>query len=171
MLHRLFFLFLKVSTLTLGGGYAMVPVMKWELERAKLLEEEEFLKILSVAQAIPGPIAFNTAVLVGKRLKGVAGAVISGLAVVLPPFFAIVLVAEFVNTFRESVALRGFLNGVYAAVVGLVASVLYQFVKSQKWSLRKTIILATAAAVLFIKSSLVVPVVILLLVLLYSKGV
>jgi chromate transporter len=171
LIGRLFFLFLRISALTIGGGYAMIPVMKWELERSGLLTEKEFFRIVSVAQVVPGPIAFNTAVLVGKRLAGISGAIVSGVAVVLPPFFAIVAVAEVIRALSGISYVRSFLRGAYASIIGLVGSVLYRLVKNQRWNLYRAVMIGVAVFVLLLNGSLVIPVVILLVLLLYLKEV
>jgi len=166
---RLFFLFLRISTLTIGGGYAMIPVMKWELEKSGLLTEKEFFRIVSTAQVIPGPIAFNTAILVGRKLSGLPGAVASGVAVVLPPFFAIVAVAEIIRSFSGVSYVRSFLRGAYVAIVGLVGSVLFRLVKNQRWDLYRIFLVTLSALFLIFWRSFVIPMIVLLAFLLYLK--
>jgi len=166
---RLFFLFLRISTLTIGGGYAMIPVMKWELEKSGLLTEKEFFRIVSTAQVIPGPIAFNTAILVGRKLSGLPGAVASGVAVVLPPFFAIVAVTEIIRSFSGVSYVRSFLRGAYVAIVGLVGSVLFRLVKNQRWDLYRFSLVGISALLLIFQSFLVIPMIVLLAFLLYLK--
>ncbi|MDK2786733.1 MAG: chromate transporter [Thermotoga sp.] len=169
MVVRLFFLFLRISTLTIGGGYAMIPVMKWELEKSGLLTEKEFFRIVSTAQVIPGPIAFNTAILVGRKLSGLPGAVASGVAVVLPPFFAIVAVAEIIRSFSGISYVRSFLRGAYVAIVGLVGSVLFRLVKNQRWDLYRIFLVTLSALFLIFWRSFVIPMIVLLAFLLYLK--
>lgn len=169
MVARLFFLFLRISTLTIGGGYAMIPVMKWELEKSGLLTEKEFFRIVSTAQVIPGPIAFNTAILVGRKLSGLPGAVASGVAVVLPPFFAIVAVAEIIRSFSGVSYVRSFLRGAYVAIVGLVGSVLFRLVKNQRWDLYRIFLVTLSALFLIFWRSFVIPMIVLLAFLLYLK--
>nr|WP_101510455.1 chromate transporter [Thermotoga sp. KOL6] len=166
---KLFFLFLRISALTIGGGYAMIPVMKWELEKSGLLTEREFFRIVGTAQVIPGPIAFNTAVLVGRRLSGLPGAVASGTAVILPPFFAIILVAEILRSLSGNVYVQGFLKGAYVAIVGLVGSVLFRLVRNQRWNFLRITLVSLSIILLILNSSLVILVVILLAFALYMR--
>lgn len=170
LLHKVFFTFLKISTFTLGGGYAMVPVMQWEAKKLGWVTEDEFYKDLSLAQSIPGPIAFNTAVMVGKRVAGVFGAFLAGLAIVLPPFFAIVAVASLIRPFANNIYVQGFLKGCYAAVVGLVFNVLYGLLKRQKWGVLRLIIVLTGVILLVFNSSLLIPVFLGVVGILYLKG-
>ncbi|WP_448523291.1 chromate transporter [Pseudothermotoga sp.] len=150
---KAFGVFLKISALTLGGGYAMVPVMQWEAEKLGWMKKEEFLNLLSVAQSIPGPIAFNTAMLVGKKVAGVFGAIFSGVAIALPPFFAIVAVAGLLRPFLHNIYVRAFLLGVYAAVAGLVLNVLLSLLKRQRWALLRTVIVGVGVALLLVSRS------------------
>lgn len=170
LLCKVFFTFLKISTFTLGGGYAMVPVMQWEAKKLGWVTEDEFYKDLSLAQSIPGPIAFNTAVMVGKRVAGVFGAFLAGLAIVLPPFFAIVAVASLIRPFANNIYVQGFLKGCYAAVVGLVFNVLYGLLKRQKWGVLRLIIVLTGVILLVFNSSLLIPVFLGVVGILYLKG-
>lgn len=167
---KAFGVFLRISTLTLGGGYAMVPVMQWEADRLGWMKKEEFLSLLSVAQSIPGPIAFNTAILVGKKVAGVLGAVLSGVAIALPPFFAIVAVAGLLRPFLHNVYVRAFLLGVYAAVVGLVFNVLIGLLKRQRWALLRTMIVGVGVALLLSSRSALYAVFVASIWLLYVWG-
>lgn len=63
---ELFISFFKIGAFTIGGGYAMLPLIQREVvERKKWIEKEEFLDMLAVAQSAPGAIAINTAVFTG----------------------------------------------------------------------------------------------------------
>lgn len=170
LLYKVFFTFLKISTFTLGGGYAMVPVMQWEAKKLGWVTEDEFYKDLSLAQSIPGPIAFNTAVMVGKRVAGVFGAFLAGLAIVLPPFFAIVAVASLIKPFASNIYVQGFLKGCYAAVVGLVFNVFYGLLKRQKWDVFGLAVVLTGVILLVLNSSLLIPVFLGVVGILYLKG-
>ncbi len=170
LLFKVFFTFLKISTFTLGGGYAMVPVMQWEAKRLGWLSEDEFYKDLSLAQSIPGPIAFTTAVMVGKRVAGFLGALLAGLAIVVPPFFAIVTVANLIKPFAGNIYVRGFLKGCYAAVIGLVFNVLYGLLKRQRWDIFRFGIISAGVVLLIFNSSLLIVVFLGVVGILYLKG-
>jgi chromate transporter len=72
-LFKLFMIFVKVSSFTIGGGYAMVPVIKeFIVDKYKLLGEDEFMDVIVTAQTVPGVIAVNTAMILGTKL-GVCG--------------------------------------------------------------------------------------------------
>ncbi|MGB9789735.1 MAG: chromate transporter [Thermotoga caldifontis] len=164
---KVFWVFLKVSSLTLGGGYAMVPVIQWEVERLGWMKKEEFLVLLSAAQSMPGPIAFNTAVLAGKRVAGVLGAILAGVAIALPPFFAIVAVASALKPFLNNTYVRAFLLGVYAAVVGLVFNVLLGLLKRQRWGVLKVVVVTLGVVLLMVSKNLLYAVFVVSIVVLY----
>ena len=90
MFFQLFWTYLKIGTFTLGGGYAMLPLIQREVvDRKGWIDEEEFLNMIALAQAAPGLIAVNSAIFIGWRIggwKGVCGAV---LGAVLPSFLII----------------------------------------------------------------------------------
>ncbi|HOO76212.1 MAG TPA: chromate transporter, partial [Tepiditoga sp.] len=130
----LFLTFFRISALTLGGGYAMVPVMQRILEQKKWMDEKEFLEILSIAQAYPGPIAFNLSRMLGKRLKGFPGAVVSSLAVIIPPFFAIIIASAILTSLKDNIYVHKFLNGVYASLLGIIFNLVYKMIKSLDFS-------------------------------------
>lgn len=74
-LTTIFVSFLKIGMFTFGGGYAMLPLIERELiTKRKWIEQKEFLDLLTLAQSVPGPIAVNTAVFVGYKVRGLRGA-------------------------------------------------------------------------------------------------
>jgi chromate transport protein ChrA len=103
MLWQLFISFLKIGAFTFGGGYAMVPLIEREvIDKRGWVEREDFLDLLTIAQSAPGPIALNTAVFVGYRIKGLKGAFASVAGIVLPSFVIILLVAIFFADIRQN---------------------------------------------------------------------
>ena len=84
-LHTIFLSFFKIGLFTFGGGYAMLPLIERELiAKRKWIEQKEFLDLLTLAQSVPGPIAVNTSVFVGYKVRGFGGAVAALLGAVLP---------------------------------------------------------------------------------------
>lgn len=87
MIMRLFVQFFRIGLFTIGGGYAMVPIIEHEISTtSKLLSKAEIDHVLLVAQSAPGPIAVNTAFLIGCHIGGWKGAVATCLGVSLPSF-------------------------------------------------------------------------------------
>lgn len=80
ILIKLFTVFLKIGAFTFGGGYAMLPLIQKEaVDRQKWLKDEEILDIFAISQSIPGVIALNSAIFIGKRVAGTVGAIFSAL--------------------------------------------------------------------------------------------
>ena len=118
----LFATFLKIGGLTIGGGYAMIPVIEKELvDRKKWVEPTHFYHLIAIAQAIPGIIALNSAIYLGYKLKGIKGAVAAGFGVVLPSFMIMLAVAiGFVVSGPFPTWLNRFFEGVRVAVIALI---------------------------------------------------
>lgn len=118
---RLFAGFFRIGFFTIGGGYAMIPLIQHDIvEKRKWLEDEEFLDLIALAQSLPGVITINTAVIVGYKVNGLKGAVAAALGAGLPSFVIIVLVASYFLNFRDNIYVQRFFTGARAAVVGLV---------------------------------------------------
>lgn len=131
---RLFGVFFWISAVTVGGGYAMVPVIESALEKRGWTKEDEFYDLFAAAQSFPGPLAFTTALMAGKELCGAAGAAAAGIGVVLPPFAAILAVGALIGRFGQIQAVAAFLDGAGATVAGLVAAMVYKVARHRKWN-------------------------------------
>jgi chromate transporter len=121
-LKNLFLTYLKIGAFTLGGGYAMIPVVEKEIvDKKGWLEPTSFYHMISVAQAIPGMIALNSAIYVGYRLKGIKGAIVSGIGVILPAFLMMLVIAGIWTQLGDiPPLLAAFFEGVRVVVVGLI---------------------------------------------------
>ncbi len=118
---KLFYTFFRVGAFTFGGGYAMVPVIQKEMvERAKLIDEKEFLDIIAVAQSLPGAVAVNTSVFVGFKLYGILGALSALLGTVLPSMIVITFLAVFYQQVQNIQSIELFFRGVRPAIVALI---------------------------------------------------
>lgn len=129
----LFITFAKIGGFTLGGGYAMVPVMEKEIvDRKQWLSKEEFMDILVVAQSTPGLFAIDMASHIGYKFKGVMGGITSALAVAAPSIVAILLIAILFQTFRSNPYVERFFMGVRPAVVALILAPCFTMAKTAK---------------------------------------
>ncbi len=128
---ELFLVFAKIGTFTIGGGYAMIAMMQDELsERRNYVPKEDFMELVSVAQACPGMFALNMAVFAGSRIAGTSGALAAGLGVVLPAFFCLLAIAAFFRTFRDNIYVNKVFLGLRPAVVALIAVPVFKTAKS-----------------------------------------
>lgn len=130
---EMFLVFFKIGAFTLGGGYAMVPLMRKEIAgKRKWLTDEEFVDILAIAQSAPGPIAINTSVYVGYRMFGVIGSIVATLGSTLPSFIIILLIAMFFVTIKDQPVVEAIFRGVRPAVAGMIAASVLSLIKSAK---------------------------------------
>lgn len=133
----IFWSFFKVGTFTIGGGYAMIPLMQRELvERHGWIGEEEFLDQVALSQAMPGVFAVNIATMTGYRLRGVWGAVTAIVGNIMMPILFILALALFFSVFREEPLVERIFMGLRPAVVALIAAPVFTMAKSAKvtWS-------------------------------------
>lgn len=115
--------FFKIGLFTFGGGYAMVPIIQREvIDRRGWVDRDEFVELLTLAQSAPGPIALNTSVFVGYKMRGYAGALAALLGVVVPAFTVILIVAIYFAQFRENDYVNAAFKGMRPAVVALIVS-------------------------------------------------
>ncbi len=120
-LGSIFISFFKIGAFTFGGGYAMIPLIQREvISTRRWIEEHEFLDLLTLAQSVPGPIALNTSVFVGYKLRGLCGATVALAGTVLPSFMIILLVALFFSDIRYNPVVDAAFKGMRPAVVALI---------------------------------------------------
>ncbi len=117
----LFLSFFKIGVFTIGGGYAMVPLIEQEVvARRGWVETDSFIDLLTLAQSAPGPIALNSAAFVGYRKRGYVGSLCAVLGIVVPAFVIILVVALFFSSIRHNQQVEAAFKGVRPAVVALI---------------------------------------------------
>jgi chromate transporter len=134
---ELFYSFLKIGTFTIGGGYAMIPLMEQELvDRRQWMSREEFLNQLALSQSMPGVLAVNMATGLGYRLRGLRGAISAIAGNILMPIVFILILAVLFRHFRDNIFVERFFMGVRPAVVALIAAPVFRLAQSAKvaWS-------------------------------------
>lgn len=126
-LYRTLFLStLTLSAFTFGGGYVIVPLMKKKfVDQLGMLEEEEMLSMIVIAQSAPGPIAVNTAILLGYRLGGFLGALCTVFGAILPPLVTISILSYFYQSFKDNRMVGIFLKGLQIGASALILQVVY----------------------------------------------
>lgn len=150
MYLQLFLTFFKIGAFTIGGGYAMIPLVQEEVVvRRKWIPEDEFLDLLALAQSAPGILAANTAIFIGYKLKGILGAVIATLGAVLPSFVIILLIAICFADYKDNPAVEAVFKGIRPAVVALIAAPLVKMAKSAKITWKTAIIPIVTALIIW----------------------
>ena len=125
--------FFKIGLFTIGGGYAMLPLIQAEVvEKQKWIEKEEFLDLVAIAQSAPGVFAVNISIFVGYKLKGIRGSLITTLGAVLPSFLIILAIAMFFHAFSDNVYVERAFKGIRPAVVALIAAPTFSLAKTAK---------------------------------------
>lgn len=120
----LFFAMLQISAFTFGGGFVIMSLMKKRfVDREKLLTEDEMLDMIAIAQAAPGPIAVNAAILAGRRIAGAKGAAAAVLGTVLPPMVTLGLISMAYEAFAGNAWVQAVLKGMQAGAAAVVADV------------------------------------------------
>ncbi|MBQ2674733.1 MAG: chromate transporter [Prevotella sp.] len=114
--------FFKIGIFTLGGGYAMIPLIEEEVvNRHRWVSKDEMLDLIAVAQSCPGVFAINTAIFIGYKLNKVRGALATTLGTALPSFIIILAIAMFFHQFEDNHVVAAMFQGIRPAVVALIA--------------------------------------------------
>lgn len=124
---KLFYTFFKIGLFTIGGGYAMLPLIQEEVINNGWLPKEEIVNFIAVSESTPGPFAVNISTYVGSVLGGefgilgsLFGSFCATLGVILPSFIIILIVAKFYEKFKTNKIVAGCMTGLKPAVVGLI---------------------------------------------------
>lgn len=129
--------FLKYGLLSFGGGFVLVPLYMDEFvgPSAPLLQitAEEFSNVMALTQMTPGPISINAATFFGYRLGGVCGSALATACLLLPSWFLLVWALESLERWKANRVVRGVLDGVRPATVGLLLSAAYAFIRMGVW--------------------------------------
>ena len=114
--------FFKIGLFTLGGGYAMIPLIEEEVvNRHKWINKDEMLDLIAIAQSCPGVFAINIAIFIGYKLNKERGAVATTLGTALPSFLIILAIAMFFQQFEDNRVVAALFKGIRPAVVALIA--------------------------------------------------
>lgn len=120
VLWSLFFTFFKIGFISFGGGYAMIPVIQHEVETHHWMTPDQFVQAVGVAGMGPGPIAANSATLVGFEVMGLPGAVAATLGIVMPSLLLVVVLAAFFYKIHDHAMVRAIFYGLRPVVTALI---------------------------------------------------
>lgn len=123
-LWKLFYSMVYLSTFTFGGGYVIVTLMQKKfVDEYHWINRDEMLDLVAIAQSAPGAIAVNGAIVVGYKIAGILGIIVSVIATILPPFIIISVVSVFYSIIKENLIVHYMLDGMQSgvgAVIGVV---------------------------------------------------
>lgn len=137
MLFQIFLTFLKIGAFTIGGAYAMIPLIKREVcSRRGWITEEEFLDGLAAAQSCPGPIAVNISIYTGYHVRGIAGMFAAVFGTILPSTISIILIAMLFRQYADQALVKRAFTALNPAVVALIALPLIQMAQKSGLTLK-----------------------------------
>ena len=155
-LLTLFLSSFAISGATFGSGYVIVSVIKKRfVDELKWIDEDEMINLIALAQSSPGVMTANTALLVGYKISGMAGAFLAVLGVALPPLVTIFAISVFYGALRGnavvSAALKGMQAGACAVIADVVVGLFYNVIKDKTLrNAAKMAVMASAFAAAYV---------------------
>lgn len=121
-MQEIFKTFFRIGLFTLGGGYAMIPLIEADVvNKKKWIDKQLFLDLLAVAQSCPGVFAINMSIFIGNKIGGTKGALTAALGTALPSLLIILAIAMFFQSFQDVPWVAAVFAGIRPAVVALIA--------------------------------------------------
>lgn len=160
---QMFFVFFKIGLFTIGGGMAMMALIRDEfVEKQKAISDEDITDVLALSQSLPGVIAINASTFVGYRMSGILGAFIATLGVVTPSFIIIFIIyLLFTNDIANNLYLKKAFMGINAGITALILSATIKMSKTAiKDNFGKIVTLLGFIMVLFLQFDIAMVVII-----------
>ena len=168
-LWHIFLVFAKIGAFTIGGGYAMIPIIQDEMSRKKWIPEDELPDIVALSQSAPGVMAVNISIFAGYRLRGIKGSIAATLGSIMPSFLIILMIAMVFSAFKDNPVVERIFKGIRPAVIALIAVPMIKMAKkSNKTWWAWAISILALALVAFMGIS---PIYILLVVIIISLSI
>jgi chromate transporter len=120
-LWQLFAVFAKIGAFTIGGGYAMIPLIQAELGKRGWISEDELPDIVAISQSAPGVMAVNISIFAGNKLRGFKGSLAATLGSILPSFLIILAIAMLFTAFKDNPWVIKAFKGIRPVVISLIA--------------------------------------------------
>ena len=120
-LWQIFMVFAKIGAFTIGGGYAMIPIIQAEMSRRGWIPEEDLPDIVALSQSAPGVMAVNISIFAGHKLRGVKGSIAATLGSITPSFLIILAIAVFFTAFKDNPWVGRAFKGIRPVVISLIA--------------------------------------------------
>ncbi|MFA5687789.1 MAG: chromate transporter [Kiritimatiellales bacterium] len=121
-LLKLYIVFFNIGLFTIGGGLASLPLLKEAVVDSGMISNAEFVDMIAISQATPGPIGINMATFAGYKLSVISGACIATLGIISPSLIIILLIAISMKNFSNNPVVKGILWGIRPAAVGMIAA-------------------------------------------------
>ena len=148
-LWQIFAVFAKIGAFTIGGGYAMIPIIQREMSRRGWISDEELPDIVALSQSAPGVMAVNISIFAGHRLRGIKGSIAATLGSITPSFLIILAIAMFFSAFRDNPWVERAFRGIRPVVISLIAVPMINMAKKSctswwKWGIAAASLLLVA---------------------------
>lgn len=126
---RLFFIFFKIGLLSIGGGYAIIPLIQEQVvENTGWISDKVFTDIITISQMTPGPLAVNTSTFVGLQIGGIPGAIAATFGCIFCGVVISLFLYKFFQTHQNSTYVLEVLNGLKSASLGLIISAAFTII-------------------------------------------
>ena len=120
-LWQIFTVFAKIGAFTIGGGYAMIPLIQAEMSRRGWISDDDLPDIVALSQSAPGVMAVNISIFAGHKMRGIKGSIAATLGSILPSFLIILAIAIFFTAFKDNPWVERAFKGIRPVVVSLIA--------------------------------------------------
>ncbi len=167
MLIKLLVGLLKIGTVGYGGGAATMPLMKKEfIEKQGMLTEEEFIEILAICNVLPGPLITKYCAVLGYRIKGIIGAILAVIAIILPSCLMLLVILSFLKNATTNEHITNMVNAIFPVVTVILLMLVFDFFKmaKAKLSLKEIIVSMTVFGIMLLGLKLDAAVVIMIFV-------
>lgn len=133
----LFWTFFKIGLFTIGGGYAMIPMIESEVIGQGWLTETELINFLAISESTPGPFAINMATFVGVSqgeaifgniFGSIIGGIVATLGVITPSIIIIILIFKAYEKFITNKYVKAVMNGIKAVVCGMIFLIAFELI-------------------------------------------
>ena len=152
-LIEIFYVFFKVSSFTFGGGYAMLPLLEREVvSLKKWITSEELVDYYAISQTLPGIIAVNVSIFIGRQIRGKRGALVAALGIVTPCLLIISVIAFFFSSVQNNLYVSHALKGMMLGVSALILATVFDLVRKTVVSKLQQLIFLGAFLLIFFTS-------------------
>ncbi|WP_040203678.1 chromate transporter [Neobacillus jeddahensis] len=132
VLWQLFKTFFLMGFVAFGGGYAMIPLIESAVTKYGWMTAEKFTNVIAIAGMSPGPIATNSAILIGYSVDGFIGAIIAAIGILLPSIILVIVVATFFIKVHHHPIVQSMFYGLKPIVASLIIYAAISFAKSNQ---------------------------------------
>jgi chromate transporter len=131
LLAEIYFTFLKLGSVSFGGGYAMISLIEREIvNEKKWVEKEKIIDIFAVSESLPGAIALNSSAFVGFSIAGIPGAIAALLGNLTSPVIIVLTLMIIFANIKDYPVVQSAFKGIFPTIVGLILYAAYKIGKT-----------------------------------------